>query len=120
MKNKEGKVLYVGQTVQPMKRRTEQHFGANGYLKKIVEVVETIEIAKVANDADLNIYEAYYISLLHPQWNGQLMTTDKPTIVLPELEFEAFEDWQKIKPRMIARCKKEKEKDTIRKYGKAL
>jgi excinuclease UvrABC nuclease subunit len=120
MKNKEDKILYIGQTIQPMKRRIEQHFGKNGYLKKIVEAVEIIETAKVPNDADMNIYEAYYIAIYKPQWNGQLKTSDKPTVILPELNFEVLEEWRTIKPRMIARCKREEEREYRKKYGKTL
>lgn len=107
-----GKVLYVGQTVQLLKKRIRQHFGPKGYIKPVLHQVARVEFAHVPNDADLNLYEAYYIGLENPPINGLLKTVDRPTITLEPLVFEEFREWYAMKQCFVdAECKRKKAKE---------
>lgn len=94
--NKDGELEYVGQSKNlgdrvPTHRSTR--FPSNLY---------DYYVAQVNTHADMNIYEDFYISKLQPKKNSQKKRADKPTVVLPELNFVKYEEIQMVvKPKRI-------------------
>jgi len=108
----DGKILYVGKTTQLLSQRINQHnFEQAKYLAK----TDHIEYVEVKNEADLSLYEIYYINLYMPQYNIS-QKLDQPTIVMPELQWHRYIKNQEVpqinnisktnKPEKKARCVK--------------
>jgi hypothetical protein len=62
--------------------------------------VSRITYATVPTNADMIVYEVYYIVRDHPLLNRDDRAEDDPTITLPELDFSVwdsplFEKWRK-------------------------
>ena len=76
---------YVGQTVQPVEQRMRQHFLYDRDLDS--SSTTRIQFAKVQTEADMNIYEMYYMNKLRTFENRIGKAKDEPTVILPELCF---------------------------------
>lgn len=60
--------------------------------KKIdINLVTKIKIAKCKTEADMYLYEIYYINLLKPVFNCDDKAHDELSIVLPKLDFEEYQ-----------------------------
>ena len=71
-----------------------------------IAIVTKIEICTLKTEADMYLYEVYYINLLKPPINRDDKAFDELSILLPEL------DWQEYKPpRMDAWIKRIAEKE---------
>ena len=81
-------VVYVGRTNQPLRTRIHGHLFAKP-MHRIIDInqVSKVEYAELPTEADMNLYEIYYILTLHPALNVDDKTKDYPTVSLPELEF---------------------------------
>lgn len=91
-------LVYVGRTKQPLQNRIRGHlFGKPMHRTIGIELVTKIEYAELQTEADMNLYEIYYILKLHPPLNVDDKTPDFPTVTLPELEWKEFHThlWQK-------------------------
>lgn len=81
--------------------------------KKVdINLVNKIEIAECRTEADMYLYEIYYINLLKPSLNCDDKAHDILTISLPELEFVEY------KPKLIEKWKKQIEEDEAEQHRK--
>lgn len=94
-------IVYVGQTAQPLQNRLRGHFFKARMMRVIdIELVSKIENAVCPTQADMNVYERYYIELLKPMLNSADKDWDELTVRLPELAFQPYdpplmEKWRK-------------------------
>ncbi|OPH61750.1 hypothetical protein BC351_00470 [Paenibacillus ferrarius] len=107
--NKNGEVIYVGKTVQPIKNRMGVHFGFSGHLKlECYEQKESIEYITLKSRIDMNIKEMYYIGKWKPVFNSDYnklyheemtikINEDDNWIILNE-DIEKFNENKKKKP----------------------
>ena len=85
--------IYLGRTNQPITSRLRGHFFAKPMHKMInIAIVTKIEICTLKTEADMYLYEIYYINLLKPTLNRDDKAFDELSVVLPEL------DWKEYKP----------------------
>ena len=64
--------------------------------------VTKIEYTMLSTEADMNLYEIYYINLWKPPLNVDDKAKDNLTITLPELEWKKFvpANWDKWKEQL--------------------
>ena len=63
-------LVYVGRTKQPLQSRIRGHlFNKPMHRTVNIEQVTKIEYAELGSEADMNLYEIYYILRLHPPLN---------------------------------------------------
>ena len=76
-------IVYVGRTNQPLSTRIRGHLLAKPMHRKLsIDLITRIEYAEFESEADMNLYEIYYILLLHPTLNVDDKTRDFPTVFL--------------------------------------
>lgn len=84
-------VVYVGRTKQPLQSRIRGHLFQKPMHRTIdINQVSRIEFAELKTEADMNLYEIFYILCLHPALNVDDKTRDYPTLSLPGL---AWTEW---------------------------
>ena len=94
-------IVYIGRTKQPLQTRIRGHLFAKPMHRTIsIEQVTKIEYAQLPTEADMNLYEIYYILKEKPPLNVDDKTRDKLTVALPELTWTEFrpllwEKWRK-------------------------
>ena len=97
-------IVYVGRTNQPLGTRIRGHLLAKPMHRKLnIDLITRIEYAEFESEADMNLYEIYYILTLHPPLNVDDKTRDYPTVRLPEVEFTKaeFPLWNKWKKEIL-------------------
>lgn len=88
-------IVYVGRTKQPLQDRIRGHlFGKPMHRKIEIGQVSKIEYAQFQTEADMNLYEIYYILKFHPALNVDDKAKDSLTVELPEAE------WQEYRPHL--------------------
>ncbi|MDD3334116.1 MAG: hypothetical protein PHI98_01230 [Eubacteriales bacterium] len=98
-------LVYLGRTRQPIDRRLHGHFFQKPMHKKLdARAVSRVRVAKVATQADMFLYEIYYINKLKPALNCDDKAQDELTIELPEL------CWLEYDPRLLPKWSAETEK----------
>lgn len=86
--NKE--IIYVGKTVNKFTKRIRTHFtnykkyNKNGFWRKKVKY---FDVAEVETEANLCLYEIYYINKIKPKNNTSNMGEGKLTVTLEDLNF---------------------------------
>ena len=113
-------LVYVGRTNQPIQTRIHGHLFKKPMQRIIcISQVSKIEVAELETEADMNLYEIYYILQLHPPLNVDDKTRDYPTIELPPLTWSEWKTplWEKWKDE-IAKIES-KEKTAREEYRKA-
>lgn len=86
-----GVLLYLGRTKQPLQNRIRGHLFAKPMHRIInIDHVGRIEYAEFQTEADMNLYEIYYILTLKPPLNVDDKTKDYPTVTLPDVEWTVF------------------------------
>ncbi len=112
------KLVYLGRTNQPVSTRLRGHFFEKSMHKKIdIKQVTKIEISELKTEADMFIYEIYYINKLKPVLNCDDKSRSEVTIELPELEFREFhpprmEIWKREvekREKQAIKCRQEQE-----------
>lgn len=84
-------LVYVGRTKQPLQSRIRGHlFNKPMHRTVNIEQVTKIEYAELGSEADMNLYEIYYILQLHPPLNVDDKARDDLSVTLPELEWKEF------------------------------
>ena len=64
-------LVYVGRTKQPLQSRIRGHLFSKPMHRTVkIEQVTKIEYAELGSEADMNLYEIYYILRLHPPLNA--------------------------------------------------
>lgn len=113
----EENVVYVGRTKQPLQNRIRGHLFAKPMHRTIaIEQVSKIEYAEFQTEADMNLYEIYFILKWHPPLNIDDKTRDYPTVTLPPVVWKRFDTplWDKWL-RQIAEKESEHER-MLRRY----
>ena len=91
-------LVYVGRTMQPRQNRIRGHlFGKPMHRKLEIERISKIEYAQFQTEADLYLYEIYFINLWHPALNRDDRASDNLTVSLPDVEWQLFRThlWEK-------------------------
>jgi len=112
-------LVYLGRTKQDLQQRIRGHFFAKPMHRK-VDIYNTtkIEYAELKTEADLYLYEVYYINKFHPPLNVDDRAKDSLTVELPEIEWKIFDC--KLVDKWKALIPKEENKEIYnRKYGAA-
>ena len=89
-------IVYVGRTNQPLQTRIRGHLFAKPMHRILnIDLISKVEFHEFDSEADMNLYEIYYILLLHPVFNVDDKTKDYPTVQLPAVEFTTatFKKW---------------------------
>lgn len=102
-KSPEGEfVAYLGRTKQRINARLRGHFKQLP-MHKLIDIfqVSHIETAECKTEADMFLYEIYYINKFKPALNKDDKSKEELTIELPELDFktlhneEIMEKWKR-------------------------
>lgn len=84
-------LAYVGRTKQPLQNRIRGHLFHKPMHRTIdIERVTKIEYAEFNSEADMNLYEIYFILKLHPPLNVDDKARDDLSVSLPEVEWREF------------------------------
>ena len=94
-------IAYLGRTKQRINSRLRGHFKQLP-MHKLIDIfsVSHIEIAECKTEADMFLYEIYYINKYKPPLNRDDKSKEELTIVLTELDFktlhneEIMEKWK--------------------------
>ncbi|WP_394910524.1 hypothetical protein [uncultured Robinsoniella sp.] len=94
-------LVYLGRTKQPLQARIRGHKFAKPMHRSIdIQNVTKIEYSKFETEADMNLFEIYYINLWKPPLNVDDKARDNLTISLPNSEWCEFtpsnwDEWRK-------------------------
>ncbi len=94
-------LAYLGRTKQPLQARIRGHMFAAPMHRAIdIHNVTLIEYTELPTEADMNLYEIYFINLWKPPLNVDDKARDDLTLTLPDLEWKEFvparwEEWKK-------------------------
>lgn len=94
------RIVYLGRTKQPLQDRIRGHLFKKPMHRSIyIDQVSKIEYAEFQTEADMNLYEIYFINLWKPTLNIDDRANDKLTVTLPPVEWKVFETplWEKWK-----------------------
>lgn len=83
--NKNEEIIYIGLTSRPIKKRIKEH-----EVEELQKETYRIEYAKVKTEADMRMYELYYINKYNPKFNTRDLYVDGNQITLPELNFVPY------------------------------
>lgn len=84
-------LVYVGRTKQPLQNRIRGHLFSKPMHRTIdIEQVTKIEYAEFGSEADMNLYEIYFILKLHPPLNVDDKAKDDLSVSLPEVSWKEF------------------------------
>ncbi len=84
-------LVYVGRTKQPLQDRIRGHLFQRPMHRTIdIAQVTKIEYAEFKTEADMNLYEIYFILKEHPPLNVDDKAKDFPTVELPPVEWKEF------------------------------
>lgn len=95
-----GNLVYLGRTKQTLQSRIHGHMFASPMHRAIdIHNVTKIEYTELSTEADMNLYEIYFINLWKPPLNVDDKARDSLTISLPELKWKPFtpvnwENWK--------------------------
>lgn len=88
----ENGLIYIGRTKQQLQTRLHGHFFRKPMHREIdINCVTKIEYANFSTEADMFLYEIYYINKFKPPLNRDDKAHDNLTIELPEVEFLEYE-----------------------------
>ena len=93
-------LVYLGRTNQSLQTRLRGHFFKKP-MHRIIDInqVTLIEYAELPSEADMFLYEIYYINKFKPGFNVDDRAVDDLTVTLPDIEFKKFnchlmDDWK--------------------------
>ena len=93
-------LVYLGRTKQPLQNRIRGHLFKKPMHRTIfIDQVTKIEYAEFQSEADMNVYEVYFINLYKPPLNCDDKANDDLHIQLPDVEWKIFTThlWDKWK-----------------------
>ena len=93
-------MIYIGRTKQPLQSRLHGHLFKKPMHRSIaINLVTKIEYAEFPTEADMNLYEIYFINLWKPPLNIDDKCEDELTVNLPDVEWNTFTTplWDKWK-----------------------
>lgn len=116
-------IAYVGRTKQPLQSRMRGHMFAKAMHKNIsIHNVSKIEYTECKSQADMYLYEIYYICKWKPVLNRDDKPLDDLTLELPELSWKEFipsnwEQWKKeLKDEKLCSWKKRRNDRLVREW----
>jgi hypothetical protein len=84
-------LVYLGRTKQPLQDRIRGHLFQKPMHRNIdINLVTRLEYAEFPTEADMYLYEIYFINKLKPPLNVDDRARDDVTVTLPEIEFKEF------------------------------
>ena len=87
----EDKLVYIGRTAQPLKKRLYGHFSKAPMMRQLdVRRVTKIEYATFKTEADMFLYEIYFINKWKPVLNRDDKSNEPLTIELPPVTFTEY------------------------------
>lgn len=107
-------LVYLGRTTQPLQNRIRGHLFKKPLMRELfIDQISKIEYATFKTQADMFLYEIYFINLWHPPLNKDDKAKDELTVSLPEVEWKLFETplWNKWRKEIYD---KDKEEEKIR------
>lgn len=93
-------LAYLGRTKQPLQARLRGHMFAKPMHRAIdIHNVTKIEYTEFQSEADMNLYEIYFINLWKPPLNVDDKAKDELSIVLSDCEWKEFvsKNWEEWK-----------------------
>lgn len=99
-------IVYIGRTKQPLQNRIRGHLFAKPMHRTIaISQVSKIEYAEFQTEADMNLYEIYFILKEKPPLNVDDKTRDELTVSLPDVEWKRWRThlWEKWKDEILHR-----------------
>jgi hypothetical protein len=85
-------LVYLGRTKQDLQQRIRGHFFAKPMHRKIdIFMTTRIEYAEFLTEADMFLYEVYFINKYHSPLNVDDRAHDDLTVELPEVEWKQFD-----------------------------
>lgn len=113
-------LVYLGRTKQPLQARIREHLFKKPMARSLfIDQISKIEYSEFHTEADMNLYEIYFINLWKPPLNIDDKTKDDLTVHLPDVTWNSFETplwgkWKKeIHERDIAYDARKEEKAAI-------
>lgn len=108
-------IVYLGRTMQPLQDRIRGHLFKKPMHRAIyIDQVSKIEYAEFQTQADMYLYEIYFINLWKPPLNRDDKAHDELTVQLPDIEWKLFETklWEKWKSEI---AEQDREEEQLRK-----
>lgn len=108
-------LVYLGRTNQPLQSRLRGHFFGKPMHRKLdLKLVTKIERTEFATEADMFVYEVYFINLYKPYLNRDDLSYSDLTVSLPDVDWEEFvpkriEAWREEIEQRDAAYKKHRE-----------
>ena len=99
-------IVYLGRTMQPLQNRIRGHLFKKPMHREIyIEQVSKIEYATFKSEADMFLYEIYYINKWKPALNKDDKAADELTVDIPEVEWKTFTThlWEKWRKELAAK-----------------
>lgn len=96
----DSELVYLGRTKQPLQDRIRGHLFKKPMHRSIgIEFVTKIEYAEFETEADMNVYEVYFINLYRPPLNRDDKARDRLTVSMPPVEWKTYTTplWEKWK-----------------------
>lgn len=93
-------VVYLGRTKQPLQTRIHEHLFKKPMVRSLfIDQISKIEYAEFQSEADMYVYEVYFINLWKPPLNVDDKSKDSLNIRLPNVRWEEFQTplWDKWK-----------------------
>jgi excinuclease UvrABC nuclease subunit len=87
----DSKIVYVGRTKQPLQNRLRGHFFKKP-MHRDIDIFSTtkVEYTVFQGEADMYLYEVYFINLYKPNYNYDDKSWDELTVTLPEVEWSEY------------------------------
>lgn len=98
-------IVYLGRTMQPLRSRIRGHLFKKPMHRAIsIDQVSKIEYATFQSEADMFLYEIYYINLWKPALNRDDKAPDALSVSLPDVSWQLFSThlWEKWKNEIAA------------------
>lgn len=115
------RLVYLGRTAQPLNKRLYGHFSKAPMMRQLdAGKVTKIEYAEFKTEADMFLYEIYFINLWKPELNKddkskQLLTIELPPVLFSEYVCDLLPKWQQIAAKKDAlRSRQAEEKENLR------
>lgn len=113
-------IVYLGRTMQPLQNRIRGHLFKKPMHREIqISQVSKIEYATFKSQADMYLYEIYFINLWKPALNKDDKATDELSVELPSVKWQTFsthlwDKWKKEIEEIDAADKKRREQEALR------
>ena len=99
-------LVYIGRTKQSLQTRMHEHLFKKPMARSLfIDQISKIEYAEFKTEADMNLYEIYFINLWKPPLNVDDKTKDSLSVRLPDVVWNNFTTplWDKWKAEIHSR-----------------